>query len=250
MIKSQLYRKAKLIDKLFSKDLPNDQIAIIIGYAKARQKKKFNLFGEYLKYLEKLKLPEEKIKLIEKLFKDGLSIAEISRRTNISPTTIYNRTRLKQRGFDSYLDLRNYQAQKRGFKSHYDYVKFLNRKKKTKTHKNQKKFKSSTDYMKDLARREGFSSITEYKNFLTKQRKKQPVNKELGKLITKRLNEMGKKKRWLADQLGIHQNSLSAYISGSSTPSYRIQKKFFGLLELPYQTIEDFRRDLGERMKK
>jgi len=250
MKKLQLNKKVKLVDKLFSEDLPNEQIAIIIRYAKARQKKEFNSFGDYLKYLEKFKVPEEKVKLIEKLFKDGLSVAEISRRTNLSESAAYTYTRVKQRGFASYKDLRNYQAQKRGFKSHYDYTKFLKKKKKVNIPQIRKKFKSSTDYMRDLARRKGFSSLTEYKNFLMGRRKKQPINKELGKLIKKRLKEIGKKEYWLADQLGVNKNTVYSYISGTNKPAYRFQKKLFELLGLPYQTIEEFRREFENIRKK
>lgn len=252
MKKLQLNKKVKMVDKFFNEDLSYDEIAVIIRYAKARQKKEFNSFGDYLKYLERLKVPEEKIILIEKLFNEGLSLEEIKRRTNVSYSTVYYYSRLKQRGFTSFIDYRNDQAQKRGFNSHYEYVKSLKRKRKKKTNipQKRKKFMSSIDYMKDVAKRQGFSSLNEYKNFLIKRRKKLLVNKELGILITKKLEEMGKKKSWLADQLGVSNNTIGSYISGATNPAFRLQKKFFELLELPYQTIDDFRRALEKNSKK
>ena len=250
MKKLQLNKKVKLVDKLFSEDLSYDEIAVIIRYAKARQKKQFSSFGDYLKYLERYKVPEEKMILIEKLFNEGLSIEDIKQRTNVSYSTAYFYARVKQRGFSSPMDYRNDQAKKRGFKSHYEYIKFLKKKKKTNIPKKRKKFKSTTDYMKDIAKRKGFSSLTEYKNFLIRRRKKQLVNKELGILITKKLKEMGKKRPWLAVQLGVNQNTISSYISGTTKPAFRLQKKFFELLELPYQNMDGFRKALENNGKK
>lgn len=252
MKKLQLNKKVKMVDKFFSEDLSYDEIGVIIRYAKARQKKEFNSFGDYLKYLERNKVPEEKMILIEKLFKKGLSIEEIKRRANVSYSTAYYYARAKQRGFASPLDYRNDQAKNKGFKSHYEYIKSLKRKRKKKTiiPKKRKKFKSSTDRMKDIAKRKGFSSLTEYKNFLIRRRKKQLVNKELGILITKRLKEMGKKKSWFADQLGVNNNTVGSYVSGTTKPAYRLQKKFFELLGLPYQTTDDFRKALEKNSKK
>ncbi|MDP2362579.1 MAG: hypothetical protein Q8M94_02295 [Ignavibacteria bacterium] len=250
MIKLQLQNKVKLIDKLFSEDLSSDQIALIIRYAKARQKKEFNSFGDYMKYLERYKVPVEKILLIEKLFKKGLSVEEIRLQANVSYSAAYYFTRVKQRGFARLIDYRNDQAQKKGFKSHYEYIKSLKRKGKTYIHQKQKKFESSTDYMRDLARRKGFSTLTEYKNFLIRQRKKHPINRALGEMIKKRLKEIGKKEKWLADQLGVSKNTVCSYTSGTTKPAYRFQKKLFELLELPYQTTDDFRRGWEEHNEK
>lgn len=250
MKKLELNKKVKMVDKFFSEDLSYDEIGVIIRYAKARQKKEFNSFGDYLKYLERYKVPEEKILLIEKLFDEGLSIEEIKQRTNVSYSTAYFYARAKQRGFTSLMDYKNDQAKKRGFKSHYEYKKSLKGKKKTNIPKKRKKFMSSTDYMKDVAKRKRFSSLNEYKNFLIKRRKKQLVNKELGILITKKLKEMGKKRSWLADQLGVNQNTVGSYISGTTKPAYRLQKKFFELLELPYKTMDSFRKALENNSKK
>jgi len=104
--------------------------------------------------------------------------------------------------------------------------------------------------MRDLARRKGFSSLNEYKNFLIKQRKKQPINRALGEMIKKRLKEIGKKEKWLADQLGVSKNAVNSYISGTNKPAYRFHKKFFELLGLPYQTMDDFRRGWEEHNEK
>lgn len=86
---------------------------------------------------------------------------------------------------------------------------------------------------------EKFKSPTEYQNYLSKQREQNPKNKKLGSLIIKRLNELGKTQRYLADKLGISNAIISDYTSGKSLPNKYNVRKLFSILEVPYKTLDD-----------
>jgi transcriptional regulator with XRE-family HTH domain len=194
-------------------------------------------------------IPPKKIKQMEKLFSKGLSISEIARRMKMAASSIYTYTRAKQRGFSSVFDYQTYLAHKKGFKTNHEYKMYLANRKKSIKSGSKKKLKLSSNYIENIALRKGFSSKSEYEYFLMKRRKNQLLNKELRSLLRIRLKELQKKPGWLAEQLGVRKTAVYDYMSGRTKPAYRLQKKFFELLGLPYQTIEDFKKDLEKAGK-
>jgi predicted DNA-binding protein YlxM (UPF0122 family) len=195
-------------------------------------------------------IPLKKIKQMEKLFSKGLSVADIANKLNVPYSIVYYYTRVKQRGFSSLFDYQTYLAQRRGFKTNYEYKAYLANKKKSVNNGKKQRLKLSPNYVEKASIRKRFSSKTEYEYFMMKRRKSQLINKELSLLLRRKLKELGKRPGWLAEQLGVGKIAVYDYMSGRTKPAYRLQKKFFKLLGLPYQTMDDFRRDLEKGSKK
>ncbi len=208
------------------------------------------------------KIPEETRQLIERLFTQGVLVAEIARRVHISYPTVYGYTRAKQRGFASrtkyeehlaqqrgFASLNEYkkhQAQQRGFASLTEYEEHLVQQRgfasinEYREHlAQQRDFASLNEYWEHLAQQMGFASLNEYKKHQAQQRQKRPQNRELGNLVKRRLRELGKTQSWLAEQLEITEGAVSRYVSGETTPRKRRQGRFFEVLGLPYSTIDE-----------
>ncbi|MDP2362581.1 MAG: helix-turn-helix domain-containing protein, partial [Ignavibacteria bacterium] len=49
-----------------------------------------------------MKIPDEKLKLIDKLFDKGISIAQIAREVNLTYSCVYNYKAARIKGFNSY----------------------------------------------------------------------------------------------------------------------------------------------------
>jgi len=151
------------------------------------------------------KLSDGVIELIQGLYSQGLSVAEVSRRINVSYSTVYSHTRARQR-----INPETGQP-----------------------------FKSGNQYEDYLARQRGFASRGEYQRHQFREKQKRPENKTLSSLIRKRLRELDKSQRWLAKQLGITEGAVSRYVSGKNIPKKNLQPKLFETLDVPYKTIDD-----------
>ncbi|MBS3123326.1 helix-turn-helix domain-containing protein [Candidatus Woesearchaeota archaeon] len=81
-------------------------------------------------------LSQEKEQLIQDLYTQNLSLREIAQRADVSKSTVYNHTKLKERGFASHTEYKSYTVQKRGFASLTEYQNYLSKENKQKiTHK-------------------------------------------------------------------------------------------------------------------
>src|SRR3989338_5359338 len=103
----------------------------------------------------------------------------------------------------------------------------------------QRGFASRSEYEKDLAKQRGLASRTEYQEYLAKRRQQQSINQELSDLIRQRLVELGKTQKWLAEQLGIAESSVSKYMGGRTTPRKSLQERLFNALQVEYKTLND-----------
>src|SRR3989338_3726435 len=160
------------------------------------------------------KISEETVKLIESLYAQDISSQEIVQRTNVSKTTVYNNTKLKERGFSSGTEYKQYLSQKKGFDSINESEKYL-------------------------AQERGFSTITEYHTYLAQERQQRPENKSLSNLINNRLKELNKTQLWLAGELGVTPQAVCKYAKGTSIPKNDILTNLFSVLKVSYNTIDD-----------
>ena len=176
------------------------------------------------------KISQEKIKLIERLFEENLSVKRISREEGIPYSTVYRYTRLKKRGFNSGTEYEKYLVslshkkqllEKRGFRSSTEYEEYL--------------------IMQRINPETGkpYRSLREYKIYLARQRQLQPANQKFSSLIKQRLSELGKNPAWLARELGIKIESSSRLLNGENLPKKELQQRLFKALELPYKTLEE-----------
>jgi len=192
------------------------------------------------------KLSDETKQLLEELYAEKRSVAEIARRTNVSCATVYRYVEAKQGGFTSYKEYQDDLAKKRGFTSYMEYKKDLARQRGFASLNDylgslaQKRgFKSRNGYSEYLVKQRGFASRSEYEEHLAKRRQQQPINQELSDLIKRELTRMGKSQGWLAEQLGVTGGAVSRYVSGRTTPRKNLHQKLLEVLELPYQCLDD-----------
>ncbi len=181
------------------------------------------------------KIPDETKQLMEELYAENLSVAEIARRTDVSYSTAYGYTKAKQRGFASRTEYKEHLAKQKGFASRTEYEEHLVK---------QRGFASRTEYEEHLVKQRGFASDYDYREHLAKQRQQQPVNQELSHLIKDQLTKLGISQKRLAIELGITEGAISRYASGRTTPRKDLQPKLFEVLKLPYQTIDDLLEDI------
>jgi len=73
------------------------------------------------------RISEEIINLIERLYRDNVSYTEIAKTAGVSIGTVYSYTKIRERGFKSSSDYREYLARERGFKSLSEYQEHLAR---------------------------------------------------------------------------------------------------------------------------
>jgi len=193
------------------------------------------------------RIPDETKQLMQELYEvEGLSVAEIAKRVNVSYSCSYNHTKIKERGFASLHKYKEHLAKEKGFASDHEYQKHLAKEKgfaslnKYQEHlAKEKGFASLNKYQEHLAKEKGFASWNTYNEHLAEKRQQQLLNQQLSGLIKQRLTELGKTQKWLAEQLGITEGPVSRYISGRTTPKKSLQEKLFRALEVPYHTLDD-----------
>ncbi|MEK6897309.1 MAG: helix-turn-helix domain-containing protein [Nanoarchaeota archaeon] len=181
------------------------------------------------------KISDKKTQLIQKLYGEGLDVAEIARIVNVSYSTAYGYTKLKQRinpetgqAFESISQLMDYQARHR-----------INPETK-------KAFASRSQLMDYRARQrinpetgQAFESRSQYQEHLYKQGQKRLENKKLSSLIKRGLEELKKNQSWLARKMGVSRESASMYTRGKSIPNKERLERLFSALDVPYRTLED-----------
>lgn len=73
-------------------------------------------------------ISEKKKERMWRLYKRGMEISKIARKERVSYRIAYAYTRLRERGFESVHDYKDYLARKKGFRSHHYYQKSLAKK--------------------------------------------------------------------------------------------------------------------------
>ena len=63
------------------------------------------------------------------------------------------------------------------------------------------------------------------------------VYSELGKVICKRLIDLEKTTKWLADEIGVHPLTVSQYIKGSCAPSTKRLYKIATVLSIDVENL-------------
>ena len=174
--------------------------------------------------------PNELVDIIQNLYSQHLSVAEVARRTDVHYSTVWGYTAAKKKGFASRGAYLEDLAKKKGFASYGAYQEDLAKK---------KGFASYGAYQEDWAKKKGFASYGAYQEDLAKKRQQQPKNRELSDLITQRLKKMRKNQSWLAEQLGISRQVVSLYIKGSITPNGDSLKRLFSVIQVTHQTLND-----------
>jgi len=192
------------------------------------------------------RISEEIINLIERLYRDNVSYTEIAKTAGVSIGTVYSYTKIRERGFKSSSDYREYLARERGFKSLSEYQEHLARERGFKSLSEyqehlarERGFKSSSDYREYLARERGFKSLSEYQEHLARERMNLPKNKKLSKLLKKKLKELGKNQSWLGEQIDVSRQMVSFYVAGKSIPNEVSLIKILTALKIDSHTLED-----------
>lgn len=151
--------------------------------------------------------------LIGRLYTQGFSYKQISRRVRLTHDTIS----------------RYISAMSLGFNSPSKYVGYI--------------FESKGISFKDnrlrLILQRGFLSETQYRNYMAEQRQKKPKNIALSNLINTRLEEIGKSQYWLSKQIGVSRQITSFYCKGKVIPKRHVLKKIFMELEVPFRSLEE-----------
>jgi len=229
------------------------------------------------------KISDDTKQLMQEMDAEGLSVAEIARRTNVPYSTVYGYTKAKQKGFASYKEYNEHWAKEKGFASHSAYQKHLIKQRGFASHSayqkhlikqrgfasykeynehwakekgfasysayrkhlvKQRGFASHSAYQKHLIKQRGFASYKEYNEHLAKQRKERPENRGLSALIKRRLKELGKNQSWLSKQIGVPGESVSKYVQGKYIPNDRVLERLYSTLEVPYQTLDDLLEEI------
>lgn len=197
-----------------------------------------NLFSKVIDTIEsddmRRRISRETKQLMSELFAQGMSVAEIARRADVSYSAAYGYTKVRQRGYASRTDYYERLAREKGYASYSEYQRHLI---------TEKGYASLYDYLEFLAKQKGFQSSYEYRKYLASRKQQQPSNQALGSLIKGKLAELGKSQRWLSEQLGVSTGAVSKYAYGRATPSDQVQKKMFEVFDLPYETLDDLARD-------
>jgi hypothetical protein len=184
------------------------------------------------------KIPEKVKEEIVRLYDNGngLNPRQISERIDVSYSSVYKLTRLKQRmnpftlklfesdeeykeffahtnGFESYKEYEEYRARTNGFRSRASYNRAIEKGRKLK--------------IKNEKRRQ-------------KEEKKKIMKQNLGDLILKRLEELGKNKTWLAREVGVTREAISKYSRGIYLPGDEdILRNLFSALDVNYKSLEE-----------
>ena len=164
------------------------------------------------------KIPYVTKRLMEELYAQGLPIAEIATRADVSYPTAHGYTILRQR-----VDPETEQP-----------------------------FKSRSQLMGYLARQrvnpeteQPFESLNQYQEYTARQRVNRPENQGLSDLIKRRLKELKKNQSWLSREIGVSREVVSKYVQGKHIPNNGVLERLFSALEVPYKTLDDLLEGIG-----
>ena len=149
------------------------------------------------------KIMAETAELINRLYDDNVPLPEIARKAGVSYTTVYGRTKLRQK--------MNPETGER-FRSYSEYEDYL------------------AGQRVNPETGERFGSDSEYRDYQVRQRQTKPENKQLGSMIKRRLKELQKKQSWLAGEIGVTQPTVSLYAQGKLIPNNGTQEKLYRAL--------------------
>ncbi len=191
------------------------------------------------------KLSSKQEQEIESLYALELPLKEIARRTGVSYSAVYGRTKLRERGFSSMHKYQEHRAQQRGFSSWHKYQEHLAKQRgfnhihKYQEHLAQQKgFSSWYKYQEDIAQQRGFSSWHKRKEDMAQQRQQRLLNQGLSDLIRTGLEELGENQAWLANKLGVTGETVTGYLQGKYLPRKEKRLKLEALLGIDFQSLE------------
>jgi hypothetical protein len=167
------------------------------------------------------RIPSETIDFIELMYKEGCSPRKIARIVGIDQTTAWGFTELREAGYDTKHEYYVEWAEGRGFQSFYD-------------------------YLTNLVKKRNFASYPEYQKHLGELRQTRPANVKLSGLITDNLERVGRSQAWLSREIGVGKSMVAFYVKGTNLPSEAVAKRLFLALNLPYQTLDDFMKEVSE----
>ena len=87
-------------------------------------------------------------------------------------------------------------------------------------------------YSQTRIKERGFKSSDDYQKSLARKRKNKAKNREFSCLLTQRLGELGKSRRWLARQIGCQAWTICLYARGNIIPKEENLKKIYSALGL------------------
>ena len=112
--------------------------------------------------------------------------------------------------------------------------------------KTKQPFESRSQSEEDMVRKrinsetvQQFESRSQYEKYTARQRVNRPENQGLSRLITRRLEELGRNQSWLADEIGVTRQTVWSYVKGRSTPKDDLLKRLYSSLDVPYETLDD-----------
>ena len=148
------------------------------------------------------KITEETKVSIKQYYNQGLSLAEVARRTKVPRTTVYNYTRGLEKaqslGYDTYTAYRNH-----------------------------------------VIREKGYASWRAYMRGLESQHQQQQLYQESARMIMQALRRMNKTQKWLAEQLRVNKNAVTLYVQGKTLPNKEHRKKLCDVLQLDENRLEN-----------
>ena len=190
--------------------------------------------------------PIEIVNAIHKLHEQGLSVAEVTRRTDVPYSTVFGYVTAKRKGLASYSAYQEDLARRRGSSSLSEYQKKLATRKGFASHTEYKKslalgggHASYGAYLDSLYAKRGFASRELYEIDLVERNRQRPETRALSDLIVRRLNEMHKDYSWLAEQLGINEQTIFNYRIRKSFPNRNLLRRLFDALQSGHQTLDD-----------
>lgn len=177
------------------------------------------------------------------LYQEKLALQKIADQTEVSYSYVWGIIRSREMGFISRREYQESLLKKRGYSSKKEYDKELI---------TLNGFESERDYRDKLARKKGYLSKLDYRKNLKKRKVSEvkvpsvekvseiKVKKEISLLINRRLNEIDKSQKWLAQETGISCSSINSYINSRNMPNSDTLRNIFtslGITEIP-QSLE------------
>jgi predicted transcriptional regulator len=161
------------------------------------------------------KVTPENREFAKMLFEDeGLSRGEIASILECSEPTAWFLTSDKTQGFKSYRAYIESNIKKRGARNLEEYRESIAL---------EKGFNSVEEYLLELRRKreenKEIRGIPKYRELLREKRARQEKNINFSRFLKSRLEFMGKNQSWLARELNVSRETVSAYVHGEIMPS-------------------------------
>lgn len=192
-------------------------------------------------------LSKEQEQKIDNLYEQGITVYRIVKQMNLPYSTVYTRTRLKERGFKGVTNYLKFRAKKKGYKNPHEYHKALLKKNYKQTPHERKVFlaeqagfKSRYERLKSQALKKG----TTLKNVLKEGRnRRKKRNKEISDLVKKRLEELDITGRELAQKLETNPHTTYNYVRGIIKIPKKLLPKLAKAIDINYSELERVYRE-------